>query len=165
MAAGCAQVGCEKPARNRGLCWAHYCRIRRYGDPEFRRRSANGEGGLTGHGYRYASVGGRKKLEHRLVIEGQVGRTLLSDEVVHHIDGNKLNNAPENLSLLSGQGEHNVIEGRIKAFRESGDEQKKPCRFCHRYDDLSNLKRNGTSHYHKPCAAAYARRWRLSKKG
>ena len=39
--------------------------------------------------------------EHRLVIEENIGRILLESEVVHHIDGNSLNNSLENLQLMT----------------------------------------------------------------
>ena len=39
--------------------------------------------------------------EHRAVAEQMLGRPLTSKDVVHHIDGNKHNNAPENLQVLS----------------------------------------------------------------
>lgn len=35
----------------------------------------------------------------------ELGRALRRDEVVHHIDGNKLNNIPRNLALTN-QSEH-----------------------------------------------------------
>jgi len=38
-------------------------------------------------------------LEHRYVMAHQLGRPLTADESVHHIDGNRLNNTPENLQL------------------------------------------------------------------
>jgi HNH endonuclease len=39
--------------------------------------------------------------EHRFVMERHLGRALSSEEVVHHIDGDKANNALENLEVLS----------------------------------------------------------------
>lgn len=44
--------------------------------------------------------------EHRLVTERTLGRYLLPTEVVDHIDGLTLHNAPENLRLFASNGEH-----------------------------------------------------------
>lgn len=44
--------------------------------------------------------------EHRLVMEQKIGRLLKPTEVVHHIDGNKSNNCPENLRLYRSNREH-----------------------------------------------------------
>lgn len=43
---------------------------------------------------------------HRIVAEQKLGRPLRKGEVVHHIDGNKRNNAPENLMVFKSQAEH-----------------------------------------------------------
>ena len=43
---------------------------------------------------------------HRIVAEQKLGRKLLPGEVVHHIDGDKRNNNPENLMVFSSQKEH-----------------------------------------------------------
>ena len=46
-------------------------------------------------------------LEHRLVVARKLGRPLLRSETVHHIDGDRANNAPENLELRQGKhGKH-----------------------------------------------------------
>ena len=47
--------------------------------------------------------GGNYIFEHILVVEKQIGRFLNDCEIVHHIDGNKQNNSPENLYLCSGK--------------------------------------------------------------
>ena len=39
--------------------------------------------------------------EHRLIAREIMGRNLYEDEVVHHLDGNKINNSPDNLLVLS----------------------------------------------------------------
>ncbi len=43
---------------------------------------------------------------HRIVAEEKIGRKLKKGEVVHHIDGNKQNNTPDNLMVFSSQAEH-----------------------------------------------------------
>lgn len=44
--------------------------------------------------------------EHRLVLEQKLGRYLHPEEVVDHIDGLTLHNAPENLRLFASNAEH-----------------------------------------------------------
>jgi hypothetical protein len=43
--------------------------------------------------------------EHRIIAAQTLGRPLQKGEIVHHIDGNKRNNLPENLSVMT-QGQH-----------------------------------------------------------
>lgn len=57
----------------------------------------------SGEGKGYRKVNGRH--EHRTVAEQMLGRPLEPGEIVHHIDRNKRNNAPENLQVMT-QSEH-----------------------------------------------------------
>lgn len=60
--------------------------------------------------------------QHRLVMEEMIGRYLDPKEVVHHRDGNKLNNAPGNLQLFSENSEHlkHELTGKVPKWTTEG---------------------------------------------
>ena len=64
----------------------------------------------------YQKIHGRHV--HRVVAEQKIGRPLHSDEIVHHIDGDIHNNAPENLQVMT-QSDH------INLHRLQGDLRRK----------------------------------------
>lgn len=51
--------------------------------------------------YRYIYVDGKHYREHILVMEQHIGRKLNKGEVVHHVDGDGLNNNLDNLVLMT----------------------------------------------------------------
>jgi hypothetical protein len=72
-----------------------------------RRKQESGRGKT----YWQIKVGrGRWPLEHRWIIEQELGRKLRTDEHVHHVNGDGLDNRRENLQLLSAS-EHHKIAG------------------------------------------------------
>lgn len=73
----------------------------RENSPIMRRSKALKEQKTTPRRYKTIVVDGKQVREHRWVMEQYLGRKLETWEHVHHIDGNHLNNAIENLEVLS----------------------------------------------------------------
>lgn len=63
--------------------------------------------------YKSTKRGGRRMDEHRFIMQEILGRKLDRDEIVHHINGDKRDNRPENLRVVSAK-EHAVEHGQWK---------------------------------------------------
>lgn len=80
-------------------------------------------------GYRYVYAPdhpnartGRYIAEHRLVMEQVLGRYLERTEVVHHKDGNPLNNHPDNLEVFQSNADHlkHELTGLVPKWSDDG---------------------------------------------
>lgn len=70
--------------------------------------------------YRY--VGNEKpRLEHRVIAETVIGKPLPRSVVVHHVDGNRSNNAHSNLVICQNQAYHALLHRRARVVRAGGN--------------------------------------------
>lgn len=64
---------------------------------------------ITEKGYVKIRIGEKYFYEHRLVMEVLIGRSLIKEENVHHINGNRADNNPSNLQLFPNAAEHTKV--------------------------------------------------------
>jgi len=107
----CSVDGCPNKHNAKGLCHKHYQRNRLHGNTvgirpngEYSHRpylnQQNGYMLVWVPDYEFAPKSGIM-LEHRYVMSKLLGRALFKDETVHHKNGDKTDNRPENLELWS----------------------------------------------------------------
>ncbi|MGO4997812.1 HNH endonuclease [Oribacterium sp. Sow4_G1_1] len=74
------------------------------------RQARLGKGKCDGYSKIYGAAA------HRVVAEQKLGRPLKKGEVVHHRDGNKYNNSPENLEVFPSQADHARYHNNLRWF-------------------------------------------------
>lgn len=104
----CSATFLRDPAQQK-RCKRHFCSPQCFHESNSGSKSIKWKGGsLTRCGYRVIYRDTHRILEHRAVMEEHLGRPLLEEEIIHHINGDKLDNRIENLQITSLQ-EHQSL--------------------------------------------------------
>jgi hypothetical protein len=100
---------CGEVAICKNLCEKHYGRLWRNGDPLKTKHTLK----IFRDGYAFIKNWNHPKTgatgymrEHRLIMEKILNRYLLPEEIVHHKNGVKNDNRPDNLELIENQSKH-----------------------------------------------------------
>lgn len=132
------------------------------GGAQFGDRNHQWKGGrsIASNGYVLIRVGVEHHLadvrgyayEHRIVAERKLGRRLRRGEVPHHLDGNKQNNDPANIEVVTRAG-HGVAHRRAgKRLRNPGERNPMVSCACgcgvrfRRFDSTGRLRRFVSGH-------------------
>lgn len=159
----CSVENCGRKHRCKGLCGLHYNRLitgKAIGGPD-RLKAVSGAGHINRQGYREFQNGS----EHILIAERVLGRKLPINAVIHHVDGNGLNNYSANLVICQDQNYHVLLHQRQRALDQCGRADWLKCVYCKRYDSPENLYiRPGRNQgFHRACCAKDKRDKRHAK--
>lgn len=120
----CKIDGCGNPARGRGWCQKHYERWRRTGDALWEPTPKVHQPRMDSQGYMTVWQPEEKRYahQHRLVMEALLGRPILPEENVHHKNGVRHDNRPENLELWvtsqpSGQRVQDKVDFAVEVLQ------------------------------------------------
>lgn len=91
-------------------------------------------------------------LKYRFKAEYVLGRKLKATEHVHHFNRTQL-------VICQDISYHRLLHVRYKAYKATGDANKRKCVFCKKYDNLINLtvsiSEGVSKYYHRTCASVY----------
>ena len=107
------------------LCHMHYLRWREKRPMDLVKNgySKPRKISLNVHGYHTITTPFNKHLVHRIIMEQHLKRSLSPDELVHHINGIKIDNRLENLELVTRQSHGKIHQRDWKVCPTCGSKQ------------------------------------------
>lgn len=104
-------------------------------------------------------------LEHILIAEKALGKSLPPKAAVHHFNEDKTNN--DDLVICQNHDYHFLLHQRKKALEACGHANWLKCPYCKKYDAPAKLyvRSNKSVGYHRSCESEYQQNRRKEKSG
>lgn len=126
---------------------------------------------INRRGYVRIRMGGQSVQQHVVVATRALGRPIPVGAEVHHVDGDKRNNAPANLVICQDMAYHQLLHRRARVVRAGGDPGRHlVCGRCGEVKAFSefNRRKHGLEwRYQSNCRECMRARWaeRQARKG
>lgn len=88
-------------------------------------------------------------LEHLLVAERALGKSLPDGAQVHHVNGDRSDNRPANLVVCQDAAYHKLLHRRQRALKACGNANWHKCRYCKEWGP--GVRRSSCEGYHLKC--------------
>ena len=104
--------------------------------------------------------------EHILIAERVLGKPLPGGAVIHHHDGYS-EAAKKKIVICENHAFHQILHARQRALRGGGHANWRKCKYCHGWDDPTNLYIPSSGKYamHRRCNAKYHRLRKIKLQG
>lgn len=120
-------------------------------------------------GYVSVPKRGTDSLEHRFIAERVLGHRLPDTAVVHHVDGNGLNNLTNNLVICENEAYHQLLHARKRRLEDTGSLDLKRCSVCKEVKEVSLFYRDrsewdGRMRKCSCCSGKIVKRWKRKRR-
>jgi hypothetical protein len=106
--------------------------------------------------------------EHVKIASDALGRPVPVNCPVHHANGIKDDNRPENLVICEDNAHHRRIHTRLRAFQACGNPNWRQCRTCKEWSDpeVADMYLHPNTHIaeHRECKRERERAWQTARR-